>query len=79
MKALTFKEFLKGHYQTGECLSHDNILLVEMRNLGWYPFSSPYLKENKHYVSGQGVPKWFKEGSRIWDYDIRTCLEELGR
>lgn len=79
MKSLTFKEFLKGYYRTGECLNHDNRLFVKMRNLGWLTFGFPCIKRNKHYVPHQDVPEWFEEGSKTWDRDIRSCLKELGR
>lgn len=83
-KQETFKKLLAGDYLDGRyvTLKTDEELLLEMRSLGWWPYSRPLSKDNddpNSPVDSTGFRPNHKEGSQEWYKDIRICLKNLRR
>lgn len=83
-KQETFRRLLAGEYNDARhvTLATDKELLLEMRSLGWWPYSRPLIKDNddpNSPIDSTGFRPSHKEGSQEWRKDIRICLENLSR
>lgn len=77
-KQETFRRLLAGEYDDARhvTLKEDEKLLLEMRRIGWWPYSRPLVKDD----SGGGPFRSHRgEGSAEWKKDIRIALKNLGR